>query len=173
MSRGLLIVFGAILMVTATLLVKKGLGPSEPILYPFRRAIRKSQAFWNYWPEMYKVFGYHRGDDWGAPQGEPILAGGDGVIVSARYDWEDDHSRGYGLRIYLYIPKINKTVLYAHLSALRATYGQHVQEGDVIGDVGSTGKSTAAHLHLSVWAGKVWFDTGLMVHEPTYKGALV
>lgn len=52
--------------------------------------------------------------------------------------------------------------LYAHCSAITVTAGQQVQQGEVIGYVGSTGSSTGNHLHLEVWANGQRTDA--MVH---------
>ena len=85
---------------------------------------------------------FHYGMDFSAPQGTPVYASGDGVVIRA-----DDASSGYGNHIdhgYGYI------TLYGHLSAYNVRAGQHVKRGDLIGKVGSTGRSEAPHLHYEV-----------------------
>jgi murein DD-endopeptidase MepM/ murein hydrolase activator NlpD len=87
----------------------------------------------------------HWGMDFTAPQGTPIYATGDGKIIRA-----DNNSSGYGKHIridhgYGYIS------LYGHLSQYNVREGQKVQRGDLIGFVGSTGRSEAPHLHYEVW----------------------
>ena len=87
---------------------------------------------------------FHYGMDFSAPQGTPVYASGDGVVIRA-----DDGSSGYGNHIridhgYGYI------TLYGHLSAYNVRAGQHVKRGDLIGKVGSTGRSEAPHLHYEV-----------------------
>lgn len=87
----------------------------------------------------------HWGMDFTAPKGIPIYATGDGKVVRA-----DNNSSGYGKHIriehgYGYMS------LYGHLSKYNVRRGQKVQRGDVIGFVGSTGRSEAPHLHYEVW----------------------
>ena len=87
----------------------------------------------------------HRGMDFTAPKGTPIYASGDGVIKRA-----DNNSSGFGKHIridhgYGYLS------LYAHLSKYNVKRGQKVKRGDLIGFVGSTGRSEAPHLHYEVW----------------------
>ncbi|MEA1785798.1 M23 family metallopeptidase [Arenibacter sp. GZD96] len=87
----------------------------------------------------------HWGMDFTAPQGTPIYASGDGKVIRA-----DNNSSGYGKHIriehgYGYIS------LYGHLSQYNVRIGQKVERGDIIGFVGSTGRSEAPHLHYEVW----------------------
>ena len=87
----------------------------------------------------------HWGMDFTAPRGTPIYASGDGVVKRA-----DNRSSGYGKHIridhgYGYIS------LYAHLSKYNVKKGQKVKRGDLIGFVGSTGRSEAPHLHYEVF----------------------
>lgn len=87
----------------------------------------------------------HWGMDFTAPKGVPIYATGDGKVTRA-----DNNSSGYGKHIridhgYGYIS------LYGHLSKYNVRIGQKVQRGDLIGFVGSTGRSEAPHLHYEVW----------------------
>lgn len=90
----------------------------------------------------------HWGMDFTAPKGTPVYASGDGKIVRA-----DNNSSGYGKHIridhgYGYLS------LYGHLSQYNVTKGQKVKRGDLIGFVGSTGRSEAPHLHYEVWKDK-------------------
>jgi len=90
----------------------------------------------------------HRGMDFTAPRGTPIYASGDGKIKRA-----DNNSSGYGKHIridhgYGYMS------LYAHLSKYNVKRGQKVKRGDLIGFVGSTGRSEAPHLHYEVFKDK-------------------
>lgn len=90
----------------------------------------------------------HRGMDFTAPKGTPIYASGDGKITRA-----DNNSSGFGKHIridhgYGYLS------LYAHLSKYNVKKGQKVKRGDLIGFVGSTGRSEAPHLHYEVWKDK-------------------
>jgi murein DD-endopeptidase MepM/ murein hydrolase activator NlpD len=92
----------------------------------------------------YKVPKMHAGMDFTAPTGTPIYATGDGTVLLA-----DNASSGYGNHIridhgYGYV------TLYGHMSRIKSRPGQKVKRGEVIGYVGSTGKSTAPHLHYEV-----------------------
>ncbi|MDO5608207.1 MAG: M23 family metallopeptidase [Capnocytophaga sp.] len=91
-----------------------------------------------------KVRKFHYGMDFTAPQGTPIYASGDGVIARA-----DDNSAGYGHHIRI-DHGYGYTSIYAHLSKYNVRAGQKVKRGDVIGFVGSTGRSQAPHLHYEV-----------------------
>lgn len=91
---------------------------------------------------------YHGGTDIAAPQGTPILAAADGTVTVA--NGTDPWGGSYGYHV-----KIDHgggmETLYAHCSAIAVTAGQPVQQGEVIGYVGSTGNSTGDHLHFEVW----------------------
>jgi murein DD-endopeptidase MepM/ murein hydrolase activator NlpD len=86
----------------------------------------------------------HWGMDFTAPRGTPVYASGDGVVVRA-----DNSSSGFGKHIridhgYGYVS------LYAHLSRYNVRKGKKVKRGDLIGFVGSTGRSQAPHLHYEI-----------------------
>ena len=92
-----------------------------------------------------KVRKFHFGMDFTAPRGTPIYATGDGIVKRA-----DNGSTGYGNHIRIdhgfgYIS------LYAHLYKYNVKVNQRVKRGDVIGFVGSTGRSEAPHLHYEIF----------------------
>ncbi|MEK6770245.1 MAG: peptidoglycan DD-metalloendopeptidase family protein [Pseudomonadota bacterium] len=89
-----------------------------------------------------KRWGSHRGVDYAAPSGTPVRATADGRILSIGRDG------GYGNRIILKHPGAH-TTLYAHLSAYakKLRVGSHVEQGQIIAYVGTTGLSTGPHLH--------------------------
>lgn len=91
---------------------------------------------------------YHSGVDIGMPSGTPILAAADGTVTIANSTDSWGGSYGYYIKI-----KHNDTfeTLYAHCSKICVTYGQQVKKGQVIGYIGSTGRSTGNHLHFEVW----------------------
>lgn len=97
------------------------------------------------------VLGYsklHKGVDFAAPTGTPIFAAGKGVIVyRGRYG-------GYGNFIKIRHNSTYQTA-YAHMSRFNQRFrnGSRVKQGDVIGYVGSTGRSTGPHLHFEVLSG--------------------
>jgi murein DD-endopeptidase MepM/ murein hydrolase activator NlpD len=85
----------------------------------------------------------HKGVDLAGPVGTPVRATADGVV--SRADWFSS----YGLYISLEHGGEIQT-RYGHLSRLNVASGQAVKKGDVIGYVGSTGRSTGPHLHYEV-----------------------
>ncbi|KUR73667.1 hypothetical protein AQZ52_01480 [Novosphingobium fuchskuhlense] len=88
----------------------------------------------------------HKGIDLPATTGTPIHASADGVVGKA--DWFG----GYGLFVELEHGGSMET-RYGHMSRIAVAEGQHVRKGDVIGYVGSTGRSTGSHLHYEVRIG--------------------
>jgi len=85
----------------------------------------------------------HNGVDLAAPTGSPIRATSDGTVGSANWNG------GYGLFVSLEHGGGVET-RYGHMSRLNVVAGQQVKKGDVIGYVGSTGRSTGPHLHYEV-----------------------
>ena len=93
---------------------------------------------------VYKVPKFHAGLDFTAPVGTPIYATADGVVTDAGYN-----SGGYGNRVVISHGFGYETV-YGHMYRVKARAGQKVKRGEVIGYVGSTGKSTGPHCHYEV-----------------------
>ncbi|MFF8960472.1 M23 family metallopeptidase [Streptomyces sp. NPDC014894] len=87
--------------------------------------------------------GQHTGLDFAAPAGTPAKAVTTGTITSAGW------SGSYGYRVVLELSD-GTEVWYAHLSSMTVSPGQKVAPGETIGRVGSTGNSSAPHLHLEV-----------------------
>ena len=85
----------------------------------------------------------HPGIDFAAPIGTPIVATASGVVKKA------GEKGDYGNLIYIAHDEHYAT-LYAHLSKMKVKEGDQVKQGDVIGFVGNTGKSTGPHLHYEV-----------------------
>ncbi|MUV04903.1 peptidoglycan DD-metalloendopeptidase family protein [Flavobacterium rakeshii] len=94
-----------------------------------------------------KIRKFHAGMDFSAKTGTPIYATGDGVVQRA-----DNRATGYGNHIVIK-HGFGYETLYAHLSKYNVKVGQKVKRGDVIGFVGSTGRSEAPHLHYEVHKG--------------------
>ena len=86
---------------------------------------------------------FHQGQDITVPSGTPIFAPADGVVKRAYYiggfgnHVKLGHSSGY-------------TTTFAHLSKIFVRHGQKINRGDIIGETGNTGRSTAPHLHYEV-----------------------
>jgi len=96
---------------------------------------------------------FHSGTDFVAKRGAPVYAPADGVVRYARSQF------GFGLYVEIkhglgFYPRKKKPVRYStrygHLSQIKVKKGQHVKRGDLLGLVGSTGRSTGPHLHYEV-----------------------
>lgn len=98
----------------------------------------------------------HRGADFPAPSGTPILASHDGVVRMA--GWYSGAYWGGGNLVYLTAHDGSYETSYQHMvSQPLVGVGQHVAKGQVIGYVGSTGNSTGPHLHFELWnGGRAW-----------------
>jgi murein DD-endopeptidase MepM/ murein hydrolase activator NlpD len=88
----------------------------------------------------------HKGIDLAAPVGSPVYATADGTVERA--DWFSS----YGLFVAIE-HGANVETRYAHMSRLAVAAGERVHKGDVIGYVGTTGRSTGPHLHYEVRVG--------------------
>ncbi|EMF02466.1 peptidoglycan DD-metalloendopeptidase family protein [Streptomyces mobaraensis NBRC 13819 = DSM 40847] len=95
--------------------------------------------------------GHHTGLDLPAPQGTPIVAAGTGQVIEAGW------AGAYGQSVVVQHENGVKT-RYAHMSAISVSVGQAVDAGARIGDVGSTGNVTGAHLHLEFIVNGVQVD---------------
>jgi len=92
---------------------------------------------------IYKTAKFHAGMDFSANIGTPVYATGDGVVKKA--GWQS----GYG-KIIIINHGFGYETWYAHLNDYDVRVGQKVVRGEVIGEVGNTGKSTGPHLHYEV-----------------------
>ena len=93
---------------------------------------------------VYKTTKFHAGLDFTAPQGTPIYATADGTITTA-----GNTGDGYGIHVIIRHGYGYET-LYGHMVKVKARGGQAIKRGEVIGWVGSTGKSTGPHCHYEV-----------------------
>lgn len=135
----------------------------EANLQVFEAALREKARVPSLWPvegESTDAFGvrgnpfgggmseYHSGQDISAPKGTPVVAPADGTVTHA--GWQSgygnlvtvDHGNGLSTR-------------YGHLSKVEVTLGQELKRGELLGLVGSTGRSTGPHLHYEVRIGDV------------------
>lgn len=87
---------------------------------------------------------FHKGMDFTAPEGTPIYATGDGVVIRA-----DGRAIGYGRHVRI-DHGFGYVTLYGHMQKYVVRRGQKVKRGDLIGYVGSTGRSKAPHVHYEV-----------------------
>ncbi|MCP5405502.1 MAG: M23 family metallopeptidase [Pseudomonadaceae bacterium] len=101
---------------------------------------------------------WHKGHDLAAPKGTPVKAPADAVVVLARDTFMNGNlvilDHGYGL-----------TSLYAHLDSMAVQVGDAVRAGDVLGKVGTTGRSTGPHLHWGMNWGTMAIDPWLWVAD--------
>jgi|WetSurMetagenome_2_1015567.scaffolds.fasta_scaffold77443_3 murein DD-endopeptidase MepM/ murein hydrolase activator NlpD len=100
---------------------------------------------------------FHKGVDIVAPTGTPVRAAADGLVTAA------GRMAGYGSMIQL-VHGYGMGTRYGHLSKIVVNPGQRVKRGDLIGYVGSTGRSTGPHLHYEV------FRAGSQVDPRKYLG---
>ncbi len=108
-----------------------------PLAMPVKDAFRWTSSFGRRWGRM------HKGVDLAGPVGTPIHATGDGVVTFA------GRQSGYGNLIKI-SHELGTETRYAHLSRIRVKVGQRVSQGERIGDMGNTGRSTGSHLHYEV-----------------------
>lgn len=138
-----------------TLIVPDGVMPDAPapalpkfanVLTPDAGSVSGTGSF--VWPAYGRITQpfrwYHKGVDIANHDGGAILAADAGTVVALGWD-----STGYGNRIIIDHGNGYKT-LYAHMSAFSVVQGQRVARGAVIGQMGSTGRSTGTHLHFEI-----------------------
>lgn len=133
---------------------KEKLLACTPAIQPINNKdlIRLSSGFGQRIDPIYKTVKQHAGLDFSAPQGTPIYATADGVVETAT-----NSGNGYGNHVIINHGFSYKT-LYGHMVKIKAVSGNTVKRGEVIGYVGSTGKSTGPHLHYEVIKGNVKID---------------
>lgn len=125
---------------------KEKLLAAIPAIQPIKNEdLRQMASGFGYRSDPFtKIRKFHAGMDFTAKTGTPIYATGDGVVTRA-----DNTASGYGNHIVIR-HGFGYETLYAHLSRYKARKGQRVKRGDIIGYVGSTGRSEAPHLHYEV-----------------------
>ena len=128
---------------------KEKLLASTPAIQPVANndLKRVASGFGSRIDPVYKTIKFHAGLDFAAPQGTPIYATADGRVTTA-----GNTGNGFGNHV-----EINHgygyETLYGHMFRIKVRSGQVVKRGEVIGWVGSTGKSTGPHLHYEVHKG--------------------
>lgn len=130
---------------SSSIKIPKWFVPSNTrIIFPLAIPTAITSAFgWRLHP-ITGTWRFHSGTDLGAPMGTPVLAAYAGKVAIA------DFMGGYGLAVVLDHNKGTQESLYGHLSEITVKPGAQVEQGDVIGLVGSTGNSTGPHLHFEV-----------------------
>jgi len=126
---------------------KSELLASIPAIMPLQVKDIKKQITsgfgWRIHP-IYKTQEFHPGLDFPSNQGTPVYATGNGKVEFSGMD-----NSGYGLHVIIN-HGFGYQTLYAHLSKIAVKNGEKVMRGQLIGYVGSTGLSTAPHLHYEV-----------------------
>lgn len=121
----------------------QGRGIRKPLM---RTPIDGARISSSFGMRRHPILGYskmHTGVDFAAPTGTPIYAAGDGVVRVA------GRRGGYGN--YVQIRHTGEfSTAYAHMSRILVRNGQRVRQGEIIGRVGSTGRSTGPHLHYEI-----------------------
>jgi murein DD-endopeptidase MepM/ murein hydrolase activator NlpD len=121
----------------------RGNGNARPI-FPLIGGAEISSGFgWRLHPIL-GTWMMHSGRDLAAPEGTPVVAALSGRVVSS------GDAGGYGLAIELEHDNPRRRTLYGHLSELYVREGDRIRQGEVIGRVGSTGRSTGPHLHFEL-----------------------
>jgi murein DD-endopeptidase MepM/ murein hydrolase activator NlpD len=126
---------------------KEKLLSSIPAIQPVRNEdLTRMASGYGYRTDLFtKTRKKHWGMDFTAPRGTPVYATGDGIVIQA-----DNRASGYGRHIRI-DHGYNYISLYAHLYKYNVRKGQKVKRGDLIGFVGSSGRSEAPHLHYEVF----------------------
>lgn len=128
--------------------------PRVSISIPSRMPLQDAKATSDFGMRTHPVLGgrrAHKGIDLAAPTGTPVYATADGLVQMAQ--WYSSYGNyiqiGHGSDL---------ETRYAHLSRIAVSEGSMVRKGDLIGYVGSTGRSTGPHLHYEVRVGGVAVD---------------
>ncbi|MEM6262346.1 MAG: peptidoglycan DD-metalloendopeptidase family protein [Bacteroidota bacterium] len=145
-----------------------------PTIYPLAKPddeILIGSPFGMRFHPVHHVNKMHKGLDFVAPKGTPVLATASGEVEKAVYQ---GNKEGYGRHIVIKHDEAYEgeqySTLYAHLSSLRVKQGEYVMQGDTIGFSGNTGTSTAPHLHYEVHLNGDHVDPLEYLHEVSFAG---
>lgn len=126
---------------------KEKMAHAIPATWPIDRRLMNTPSIGRYGYRNHPIlkrYQMHKGIDLGAPKGTPVYATGDAVIL------ESDYERGGYGRYILLNHGFGYETRYAHLDKILVVPGQKVKRGEIIGEVGNTGRSTGSHLHYEV-----------------------
>jgi len=113
----------------------------------------------------YKTGGIHKGIDYKATIGTPVVAAVPGVVVHAG---KHIYKKGWGWAFGLHVIIDNDAFPdgsaglwagYCHLNGVNVSVGQRVRQGQLVGVSGNTGRSTGPHLHFQILASRTWNPT--------------
>jgi murein DD-endopeptidase MepM/ murein hydrolase activator NlpD len=133
---------------------------------PLRHARITSSFSYRRWHPILKRYRPHHGTDFGARRGTPLLAVNDGKVIFAGW------MGGYG-RVVKIKHAGGYVSLYAHQSRIRVKRGQHVKKGQIIGYVGSSGRSTGPHLHFGLMKNGRWINPMRVLRKKSVSGSTV
>ena len=120
-------------------------GSSDGYIWPSNNSHRISDSYgWRICPFHGREF--HNGIDIDARRGTDVLASSSGTVIQSGWNG------GYGISVMISHPA-GITTLYGHMSSTKVSVGQTVSKGQVIGACGSTGHSTGAHIHFTMYKG--------------------
>lgn len=139
--------------------------PAQPAAAPAAKTVAAGKLLWptagsigSPWGmRRHPILGYvrmHGGVDIGGASGQPIYAAADGVVTKAAYGYNSGSGNNVRIDHGMLGGKDLETA-YLHMLTLKVKVGQQVKRGQLIGTVGSTGLSTAPHLHFSVYVSGV------------------
>ena len=120
---------------------RQALAAATPSIWPVTGGL--SSSYGSRLDPFTRSHEFHAGLDISADTGQPVFATADGSVETARWSGAFgnlvvvDHGYGIGTR-------------YGHLSRFAVTEGQQIRKGDVVGYVGSTGRSTSPHVHYEL-----------------------
>jgi len=118
---------------------------SRPAILPIsKNSITSTSRFGMRLNPVLKVWMMHYGLDFCAKMGTPIIATGDGTVIKAEFN-----NGGYG-NVIVIDHDFGYNTLYAHMQKMIAPVGSKVKRGQIIGTVGSTGRSAGPHVHYEV-----------------------
>jgi murein DD-endopeptidase MepM/ murein hydrolase activator NlpD len=133
---------------------------------PIRHARITSGFSYRRWHPILKRYRPHHGTDFGARRGTPLLAVNDGKVIFAGW------MGGYG-RVVKIKHAGGYVSLYAHQSRIRVKRGQHVKKGQIIGYVGSSGRSTGPHLHFGLMKNGRWINPMKVLRKKSVSGSIL
>lgn len=126
---------------------RKEMLTSTPAIMPIRKELLRTPPS-GYGMRLHPIYGIykmHKGMDFAVPSGSDIFATGDGIVTKVQ-----KKRSGYGIYVVIKHNYGGYETLYAHMIRAKAKVGDKVKRGDIIGYVGSTGTSTAPHVHYEV-----------------------
>lgn len=133
---------------------------------PLRHARITSSFSYRRWHPILHRYRPHHGTDFGARRGTPLLAVNNGKVIYAGW------MGGYG-RVVKIKHAGGYVSLYAHQSRIRVKRGQYVKKGQIIGYVGSSGRSTGSHLHFGLMKNGRWIDPMKVLRKKSVGGRSV